>query len=128
MIDGVYQSIMVFFVPYLLFMPGTFLTANGLGLEDRLRFGAYIARPAVFTINMYILINTYRWDWLILLVVAISDLFVFFWTGIYTAFTYSGAFYQAAPQVYSQLSFWMTLIVTPMVCLLPRLVVKCVQK
>jgi len=45
MIDGVYQSIMVFFIPYLLFMPGTFLTGNGLGVEDRLRFGAYVAHP-----------------------------------------------------------------------------------
>jgi len=128
MVDGIYQSIMCFFIPYIVVVLTSSAAGNGLDVAERTRLGAYIAHPAVFTINMYILINTYRWDWLILLVVAISDLFVFFWTGIYTAFTYSGAFYQAAPQVYSQLSFWMTLIVTPMVCLLPRLVVKCIQK
>jgi phospholipid-translocating ATPase len=128
MVDGVYQSIMCFFIPYIVVVLTSTASSNGLDVAERTRLGAYIAHPAVFTINMYILINTYRWDWLILLVVAVSDLFVFFWTGIYTAFTYSGAFYRTAPQVYGELTFWMTLIVTPMVCLLPRLVVKCIQK
>jgi phospholipid-translocating ATPase len=128
MVDGIYQSVMCFFIPYIIVVLTSSAASDGLDVAERTRLGAYIAHPAVFTINMYILINTYRWDWLILLVVAISDLFVFFWTGIYTAFTYAGPFYQTAPQVYQELTFWMTLIVTPMVCLLPRLVVKCIQK
>jgi phospholipid-translocating ATPase len=67
-------------------------------------------------------------DWLMLLVIVIINLFIFFWTGIYTAFTYATAFYQAAPQVYQELTFWMSLIVTPSICLLPRVVIKCIQK
>jgi len=128
MVDGVYQSVMSFFLPYVIVVLTSSASGDGLDVAERTRLGAYIAHPAVITINMYILINTYRWDWLILLVIAISDLFVFFWTGIYTAFAYAGAFYQTAPQVYSELTFWMTLIVTPMACLLPRLVVKSIQK
>ncbi|KAK5662899.1 hypothetical protein OQA88_6310 [Cercophora sp. LCS_1] len=128
MVDGVYQSIMSFFIPYVFVVLTASAAGDGLDVAERTRLGVYIAHPAVVTINMYILINTYRWDWLILLVVAISDLFVFFWTGIYTAFTYSGAFYHAAPQVYKEYTFWMAFIVTPAICLLPRIVIKCIQK
>ncbi len=128
MIDGVYQSIMSFFIPFIFVSLSTTAAGNALDVAERTRLGCYIAHPAIFTINAYILINTYRWDWLMLLVVVISDIFIFFWTGVYTSFTYAAGFYQAAPQIYQQLTFWMCLIVTPMVCLLPRIVVKCVQK
>ncbi|KAK2598922.1 phospholipid transporting ATPase [Conoideocrella luteorostrata] len=128
MIDGVYQSVMVFFIPYLLFTPGKSVTFNGLGLEDRLRFGAYVAHPAILAINGYILINTYRWDWLMLLIVVISDIFIFFWTGIYTSFTSSGYFYHTAAQVYGEASFWAVFFIVPVICLFPRFAIKALQK
>ncbi|KAJ4310165.1 phospholipid transporting ATPase [Fusarium piperis] len=128
MIDGVYQSVMVFFIPYLLFEPGIVVTGNGLGVEDRLRFGAYIAHPAVITINMYILINTYRWDWLMVLIVVISDVFIFFWTGVYTSFTSSDFFYGTAAQVYQEASFWAVFFLVPVICLFPRFAIKALQK
>lgn len=128
MIDGIYQSVMVFFIPYLLFISGRSVTFSGLGLEDRLRFGAYIAHPAVLTINGYILLNTYRWDWLMLLIVVISDLFIFFWTGVYTSFTGSAFFYKTAAQVYGEASFWAVLFIVPVICLFPRFAIKALQK
>ncbi|RMJ14471.1 hypothetical protein BHE90_009901 [Fusarium euwallaceae] len=128
MVDGVYQSVMVFFIPYLLFEPGIVVTGNGLGVEDRLRFGAYIAHPAVITINMYILINTYRWDWLMVLIVVISDVFIFFWTGVYTSFTSSDFFYGTAAQVYQEASFWAVFFLVPVICLFPRFAIKALQK
>lgn len=128
MMDGVYQSVMVFFIPYLLFIPSRPVSFSGLGLEDRLRFGAYIAHPAVLTINGYILINTYRWDWIMLLIVAISDLFIFFWTGVYTSFTSSGMFYHTAAQVYGEATFWAVFFIVPVICLFPRFAIKALQK
>ncbi|KAF4978585.1 hypothetical protein FZEAL_5057 [Fusarium zealandicum] len=128
MIDGIYQSVMVFFIPYLLFQPGTSVTMNGLNVEDLLRFGTYIAHPAVITINMYILINTYRWDWLMVLIVVISDVFIFFWTGVYTSFTSSGYFYGTATQVYQEASFWAVFFLVPVICLFPRFAMKALQK
>jgi phospholipid-translocating ATPase len=128
MVDGIYQSVMVFFVPYLTFINAGFITDNGLDVQDRLRLGCYVAHPAVLTINLYILINTYRWDWIMLLVVVLSDLFIFFWTGVYTATSYSAFFYDAAPQVYAQASFWAVFFITPVICLLPRYAVKAIQK
>jgi phospholipid-translocating ATPase len=119
---------MVFFIPYLVFIGTSFVTFEGMDVEDRLRFGAYIAHPAVITINLYILINTYRWDWIMLLVCVFSDLFVFFWTGIYSQFTGSGYFYKAAVQVYGEATFWAVFFIVPVICIFPRFAVKAIQK
>lgn len=128
MLDGIYQSVMVFFIPYLTVVNSSFVTFNGLDVSDRLRLGCYIAHPAVITINLYILINTYRWDWLIILVIVISDLFIFFWTGVYTSVPSAGAFYGAAPQVYAEATFWACYFITPVICIFPRFAVKALQK
>ncbi|AEO65121.1 uncharacterized protein THITE_2153879 [Thermothielavioides terrestris NRRL 8126] len=128
MFDGIYQSVASFFIPFIFVVLTTTATGNGLVIAERTRLGCYVAFPAVITINAYILINTYRWDWVMILVVVLSDLFIFFWTGVYTASTYSAGFYQAAAQLFQELTFWMCLIVTPTICLLPRLVIKVIQK
>ncbi|KAH9884860.1 phospholipid-translocating P-type ATPase [Xylariomycetidae sp. FL2044] len=128
MVDGLYQSIMGFFIPYLLFAPTSMVTGNGLDVGDRYRFGAYIAHPSVITINLYILINTYRWDWLTVLIMVISDLLIFFWTGVYTAGTFSSTFYQAAPQIYAEATFWAVLIITPVISVAPRYAIKALRK
>jgi len=128
MVDGIYQSVMSFFIPYLTLTGGVFITLNGLNVEDRVRLGAYVAHPIIITINLYILINTYRWDWIILLVVVISDLFIFFWTGVYSATTSSGVFYGAGPEVYAEATFWACFFLTPVICIFPRFAIKALQK
>lgn len=128
MLDGIYQSVVSFFIPFIFVNLTTTASSSGHDVAERTRLGAYIAHPAVFTINGYILINTYRWDWVMILVVIISDVFIFFWTGVYTTFPGSAGFYQAAPQIYEEFTFWMCLIVTPAICLLPRVVIKTIQK
>ena len=128
MADGCYQSIVTFFMVYLLFSPATFNTENGLGIDDTKRMGVFVATIAVLVANLYILFNTYRWDWLMLLIVAISTLLTWFWTGVYTSTTASTTFYKAAPQVYGSLAFWAILLMTTIACLLPRFTVKAIQK
>ncbi|KAJ3498920.1 hypothetical protein NLG97_g735 [Lecanicillium saksenae] len=128
MFDGVYQSVMAFYVPYLIFSNSRPVTFNGLNIDDRYRLGVYVAHPAVLTINGYIMINSYRWDWLMLLIIAISDLFVFFWTGVYTSFTSSSTFYHAGAQVYGEASFWACFFIVPVLCLFPRFSIKAMQK
>ena len=127
MIDGIYQSVLVFYVPYLAFQT-SFVSHNGLDVQDLLRLGAYIVHPAILTINLYILINTYRWDWFILAIIAFSDLFVFFWTGVYSAFPASQQMYKAAGQVYQQGTFWAIFFIVPVMCIFPRFAIKAMQK
>ncbi|KAI1140880.1 phospholipid-translocating P-type ATPase [Hypoxylon sp. FL0543] len=128
MLDGLYQSVLSFFITYLAFAPTSTVAGNGLDVGDRYRLGAYVAHPVVITINLYILINTYRWDWLTLLIIAISDLLIFFWTGVYTSSTYAGSLYGAAPQIYGEASFWAVLIATPIINLAPRYAIKALRK
>lgn len=128
MVDGIYQSAIAFFCVYLLFSPATFNTSNGLGIDELKRMGIFVATIAVFAANFYILFNTYRWDWLMVLIVVLSTLMVWFWTGVYTSFITSYQFYKAGAEVYGTLAFWATLLVAVVICLLPRFTVKSIQK
>lgn len=128
MSDGIYQSIICFFMAYLLFRPANFVTSNGLSVDDQKRVGVYVASTTLAVVNLYILLNTYQWDWLMLLLVSLSILLVWFWTGVYSAFLSSEYFYKAAPQVYGQLTFWLETLLTVFICLLPRFMIKAFQK
>ncbi|KAJ2986645.1 hypothetical protein NUW58_g4927 [Xylaria curta] len=128
MVDGIYQSVITFFIPYLVVANTPTIAGNGKDVIERQRLGAYIAHPAVITINLYILINTYSWDWLTVLIIAISDLLIFFWSGVYTSSTFAGTFYGTAAQIYGELSFWVVLFLTPLICIAPRYASKALQK
>ena len=122
MLDGIYQSVVC------LFAPANFVTRNGLSITDTKRLGVYVGCAAIVVVNVYVLLNTYRWDWLMLLLVSISILLIWFWTGVYTAVSGSGYFYKAAPEVFGQLSFWALTLLTVSICLAPRFVAKAIQK
>lgn len=128
MVDGLYQSVLCFFFTYLNFRVANFNTETGQNINDYKRMGVFIANPAVIVVNTYILLNTYRWDWFMLLITSISVLLIFFWTGVYTAFTAGFTFYKSAPEVYGSLSFWCNLLLTVILCLLPRFTAKAFQK
>ena len=128
MFDAAYQSLICFFMAYLLFAPASAVTANGLDLDERTRFGIFIGTAVIFVINTYVLMNTYRWDWLLVLLTAISILSIWFWTGVYSSFVGSDQFYKAAAEVFGTLSYWVTVLLTIIVCLLPRFASKAFQK
>lgn len=128
MLDGLYGSVICFYMAYLLFLNGNFVTKSGLNIDDKERFGNYIGPAAIIVINLYILINTYRWDWLMVLIVAISVLLVFFWIGVYSAFISAAYFYKAAPQNFGQASFWAVTCLSVIISLLPRFCIKVIQK
>ncbi|KAJ5608698.1 hypothetical protein N7528_009265 [Penicillium herquei] len=128
MADGLYQSVICFFMPYMLYEAANFVTADGRDVSDRERMGVLIATCAVLSSNTYIMMNTYRWDWFTCLINAISSLLIFFWTGIYSSFSSSDQFYKAAAEVYGALSFWVVLLMTIMIALLPRFAYNAIQK
>ena len=128
MIDGIYQSVMCFFITYLSFAPASAVTKSGHAVDDPPQFGVYVGCATIFVVNVYILLNTYRWDWLMVLIVAISVLLVWWWTGVYSSFQDSGQFYKAAPHVYSQGSYWANFLLTATICLAPRFTAKAFQK
>ncbi|PYH97716.1 phospholipid-translocating P-type ATPase domain-containing protein [Aspergillus ellipticus CBS 707.79] len=128
MLDGFYQSVICFFMPYLLYNAANFVNSTGLDISDRPRMGVLVGSSAVLASNTYILINCFRWDWLTVMINAISSLLIFLWTAIYSSLQASTTFYNAAGQVYSALAFWVVLLLTVTICLLPRFTVKAFQK
>jgi phospholipid-translocating ATPase len=128
MMDGLYQSVVCFFVAWLVFRAANLITDNGRNIDDRERFGVFVAPAVVIAINMYILLNTYRWDWLMVLLVIISILLVWFWTGVYSAFKSSEYFYKAAAEIFGQPSFWAVTVISVTLSLLPRFCIKVIQK
>ena len=128
MFDGLYQSAICYFMAYLLFAPATFETPSGRGLADRNRMGVYAACVSILVINTYILMNTYKWDWIMCLVTAISILLIWAWTGIYSSFEASFQFYRAGQEVYGTLTFWALTLLIWVICLLPRFSIKFFQK
>ncbi|KAF3901622.1 hypothetical protein ABW21_db0205711 [Orbilia brochopaga] len=128
MADGIYQSVITFYMTYLLFAGGGFTSSNGRMLNNREQMGVYAASACIVVVNVYVLMNQYRWDYLFVGIVAFSILLIWFWTGVYSQFQDSVNFYKSASQVYGALSFWVNLLITVVVSLLPRFACKVVQK
>lgn len=128
MLDGLYQSVICFYMTYLLYSPGQSVTENGLDLSDMRRMGIFVACSAVVASNTYIIMNTYRWDWLTVLINAVSSLLFWFWTGVYSAVPDSGQFYNAGTEVFGNLTFWALSLLTVTICLAPRLAINAMQK
>lgn len=119
MIDGLYQSAVSFFFPYLLFYK-SFQNMQGLAVDHRFWIGVLVACVSVTACNFYVLLQQYRWDWLTLLIDAISILLVYFWSGVWSSRVYAGEFYKAGAQVLGTLACWCVVFVGVVVCLLPR--------
>lgn len=123
MFDGMVQSVICFFTPWLLHHNGVFARDDGLMLDHRFWFGVYCAHIAIFACNTYVLFRQYRWDWLTLLLWFLSVIFIFVWTGLWTISpSNSEAFFKAAPECYGSASFWASLFVGYLFCMVPRLV------
>ncbi|KAH3674613.1 hypothetical protein WICMUC_003159 [Wickerhamomyces mucosus] len=122
MIDGLYQSVLTFYLPFLIFNQGIFATYNGLNIDHRFWIGTFVTHISVTSSDIYILLRQYRWDWLSLLIDALSILVVFFWCGIWSSSLASGEFYKNAAQVYGSLSFWVCFPVGVILNIMPRFV------
>lgn len=119
MLDGLYQSVIAFFFPYLLYYV-SFQNHEGLPIDHRFWMGVLCCCIAVTGCNIYVLLQQYRWDWLSLLIYALSTLVVFFWVGVWSARAWVGEFYKAAPQLLGTLAFWCCYFVATVICVWPR--------
>jgi phospholipid-translocating ATPase len=126
--DGIYQSLISFFFPYLLYYKTSLITYNGLNLDHRYWVGTLVASIASFSCNIYMMMHLYLWDWLSILIILLSIIIVFAWTGIWSSTLTSAEYYKAGAQCYGTLSFWACLFVGIIACLLPRFTYDCYQK
>ncbi|GMM36375.1 aminophospholipid-translocating P4-type ATPase [Saccharomycopsis crataegensis] len=120
MFDALYQSVISFFFPYLVYCKGGFIGSNGLTLIHRYWMGSFVVAISASACDIYILMHQYRWDWISLLFCSLSILVIFGWTGVWSSSTYSGEFYKSAAQIYGATSFWACFFIGIVICLLPR--------
>ena len=59
MIDGMYQSAVVFFIPYIVWTWGVVSSTNGKSIESLADFGTTVSVAAIFSANTYVGMNTH---------------------------------------------------------------------
>jgi hypothetical protein len=58
MLDCLYQSAVVFFIPYLVWQLGLAASHNGKGIDSLANFGTTVVVAAIFAANTYVGMNT----------------------------------------------------------------------
>lgn len=127
MLDGLYQSLVLFFFPFALYKAGGFVTFSGVQFNGITDMGFFVANVAIVVINTYVLLDMYRWDYISFIVITLSSASIFIWTVIYSAFKFDIFFYQIASQGYGNLLFWANFLIVFVVCLLPSNIYRIAQ-
>lgn len=116
-VDAIYQSAVCFGLPYMVFI-GPKLSSAGYETEGVTEFGTFIAGIAVVVANTLVGLTIFSWTWIMFLCIVLSSATFFIWTGIYShimSFTFYGEVI-----LFGEGTFWLCLILTFIVCLLPR--------
>jgi phospholipid-translocating ATPase len=58
MLDGLYQSAIVYFIPYLVWISSLPVSRTGLAMDALADFGTTVAVAAIFSANTFVGINT----------------------------------------------------------------------
>lgn len=128
MSDGLYQSLISFFLPYFTYLGTGFISESGLALDHRFWMGTSVCTIAVFSCNAFILMNQSHWDIVSVIANVVSSLLVPVWAAIYSSLISSGELYGMASQLLSSASFWSVILLGITLCLLPHYVMMSVQK
>ncbi|TRM59777.1 hypothetical protein BD626DRAFT_408683 [Schizophyllum amplum] len=123
MIDGLYQSAVVFFIPYLVWTLGIAVSWNGKTIESLADFGTTVSVAAIFAANCYVGINTHYWTVITFIVVIGSSVVMLLWILVYSFF-FSSDFIDEVIILFGELTFWTSVIFAVTVALIPRFVVK----
>ncbi|ODQ63352.1 phospholipid-translocating P-type ATPase [Nadsonia fulvescens var. elongata DSM 6958] len=127
MIDGLYQSVISFFFPFLMYYTGVFNNPQGLATDHRFLIGIVACTISVLSCNTYVLLNQANWDWLSVLIFFLSNLILFFWTGVYSTSSMAVEFYKSATIIYGTLAFWACSLLGVVACLLPHICYMAIQ-
>lgn len=120
-VDAIYQSAICFGLPYMVFI-GPKSNHEGYDTEGVIELGTFIAGIAVVVANALVGSTIFSWTWIMFLCITLSSATYFIWVGIYSnvmTFTFYGE-----DIVFRQASFWLCLLLTFVVSLMPRLVTK----
>ncbi|KPV72527.1 uncharacterized protein RHOBADRAFT_55632 [Rhodotorula graminis WP1] len=125
MLDGLYQSAVAFFVPFLVYMwsPSLSVTGHDWSIWE---LGTTVAACAVTAANLYVGLNTRYWTWIVFVVIIASTLSFHVWIAIYSQFdTYF--FNNELSYLYGTLNFWTSIVLVQVIAIGPRYLWKYVR-
>ena len=111
MLDGLYQSTVVYFIPFIAFSNGLSTSWSGKGLDSLADFGTTVAVAAIFAANMFVGLNTRYWTFLSFIVIFGSMLSTIVWISLYS-FMPSIQFQEEIVVLFSTVSFWATIVLS----------------
>ncbi|KAI8085080.1 uncharacterized protein BX664DRAFT_338483 [Halteromyces radiatus] len=119
--DAIYQSAICFGIPYMLFIVGK-MNRHGYDTEGVYELGTFIAGIAVVVANALVGFTIFSYTWVMVLVIVVSSATFFIWTGVYAQFlTFN---FYGEDILFRDGSFWLCLVITFVICMLPRFVTK----
>lgn len=125
MLDGTYQSIVSFWIPYFVYFQSTTVSITGRDTSIW-EFGVTVACGAVFAANNLIAINTRYFPMFIIIVLTLSSTLVLVWTALYSALS-KFYFKDVVLYTFSTIEFWASFILVQVISLFPRAVYKYLQ-
>ncbi|KLO12310.1 phospholipid-translocating P-type ATPase [Schizopora paradoxa] len=123
MFDGLYQSVIVFFIPYLVWTLGPAVSWDGKAMDSLADFGTTASVAAILCANLYVGLNTHYWTIITWIVVVGSCLVSLIWIGIYSLFN-TPDFNDELVVLYGSVIFWATVTLAIVAAIGPRYVVK----
>ncbi|KAK0471166.1 phospholipid-transporting ATPase 1 [Armillaria novae-zelandiae] len=123
MLDGLYQSAVVFFMAYLVWTLGLSVSWSGKDMNSLADFGTTVAVSAIFSANTYVGMNTHYWTVITWIVVFGSSIVMLLWIIVYSFF-FSSDFINEMQILFGGIPFWATVVFSTVVALGPRFVCK----
>ncbi|KAF9033703.1 phospholipid-translocating P-type ATPase [Hymenopellis radicata] len=121
--DGLYQSAVVFFMPYMIWIFGLPVSWTGKTIDSLADFGTTVAVAAILAANTYVGINTHYWTIMTWIVVFGSTIVMMLWIVVYSFF-FSSDFINEMEILFGGIQFWAAIIFSATVALAPRFFVK----
>ncbi|KAK0556666.1 phospholipid transporting ATPase [Tilletia horrida] len=118
-VDAIYQSAVCFFVPWAIWNYYPIYSGTGHQLGGIWLFGTTVGAAAVIAANLYAGLAVRFWTWIFWAIEAISILSYFVWALVYSAFP-TFLYDDTAYFLFSTLTFWVTIVMVVLLCLLPR--------
>ncbi|CDO76204.1 hypothetical protein BN946_scf184819.g4 [Trametes cinnabarina] len=126
MLDGLYQSAVVFFIPYFVWTLDIAVSWNGKTIESLADFGTTVSVAAIIAANTYVGLNTHYWTVITWIIVVGSSVVMLLWIAIYSAFP-SIDFVDEVVVLFGEVTFWASVLISVVIALGPRFLVKFVR-
>ncbi|KAJ3080493.1 hypothetical protein HK102_003011 [Quaeritorhiza haematococci] len=123
--DAMYQSVIAYYFAVYLFAEGT-VDPRGYTI-DKSFMGTGLAFFCIITVNIYMGLNNFSWTWLTLASVILSIIAFTAYVFIYAATPESPTFGQTG-LLFTQPAFYLSILVTVVLALIPRILFKFVQQ